>query len=202
MYCCTPSSIPYRLDSHSKEWLWTLNQNVIVQILKNCKNLGKKERFHPSMLISILMKKKIHLEIVSVSEYVFLHCALAFEGERFSDSCISETWIQSWTFKIGTLLQKEGYHHGLKGSCESKISVPSMNENSHMYVCVLFVQPPPHRCLISQIEVQGFIERCVTAVGAKPHHARSLADVLVEGDCRGHYSHGLNRLGQSLFLHG
>ncbi|KAM9854424.1 putative oxidoreductase YjmC [Aulostomus maculatus] len=50
------------------------------------------------------------------------------------------------------------------------------------------------RCLISQAEVQGFIERCMTAVGTKPHHARSLAEVLVEGDYRGHYSHGLNRL--------
>lgn len=34
------------------------------------------------------------------------------------------------------------------------------------------------------------------AVGTKPHHARSLAEVLVEGDHRGHYSHGLNRMGQ------
>ncbi|XP_035012792.1 uncharacterized oxidoreductase YjmC [Hippoglossus stenolepis] len=50
------------------------------------------------------------------------------------------------------------------------------------------------RCLISQLEVQGFIERCMTAVGTKPHHARSLAEVLVEGDHRGHYSHGLNRM--------
>lgn len=36
----------------------------------------------------------------------------------------------------------------------------------------------------------------MTAVGTKPHHARSLAEVLVEGDHRGHYSHGLNRMGQ------
>ncbi|XP_069018761.1 uncharacterized oxidoreductase YjmC-like isoform X1 [Embiotoca jacksoni] len=50
------------------------------------------------------------------------------------------------------------------------------------------------RCLISKSEVQSFIERCMTAVGTKPHHARSLAEVLVEGDHRGHYSHGLNRL--------
>lgn len=34
-------------------------------------------------------------------------------------------------------------------------------------------------------------------MGAKPHHARSLAEVLVTADCRGHYSHGLNRMGQS-----
>ncbi|XP_072290681.1 uncharacterized oxidoreductase YjmC-like [Eucyclogobius newberryi] len=34
----------------------------------------------------------------------------------------------------------------------------------------------------------------MTAVGTKPHHARSLAEVLVEADHRGHYSHGLNRM--------
>lgn len=36
----------------------------------------------------------------------------------------------------------------------------------------------------------------MVAVGTKPHHARSLAEVLVEGDHRGHYSHGLNRMGE------
>uniref|UniRef100_A0A3P8S5V6 Malate dehydrogenase n=1 Tax=Amphiprion percula TaxID=161767 RepID=A0A3P8S5V6_AMPPE len=51
-----------------------------------------------------------------------------------------------------------------------------------------------YRCLISQAEVQAFIERCMVAVGTKPHHAHSLAEVLVEGDHRGHYSHGLNRM--------
>ncbi|XP_028649358.1 uncharacterized oxidoreductase YjmC-like [Erpetoichthys calabaricus] len=51
-----------------------------------------------------------------------------------------------------------------------------------------------NRCLILQSEVQSFIERCMIAVGAKPAHAKSLADVLVAGDYRGHYSHGLNRL--------
>uniref|UniRef100_G3NH26 Malate dehydrogenase n=1 Tax=Gasterosteus aculeatus aculeatus TaxID=481459 RepID=G3NH26_GASAC len=50
------------------------------------------------------------------------------------------------------------------------------------------------RCLISKSEVQGFVERCMTSVGTQPHHARSLAEVLVEGDHRGHYSHGLNRM--------
>lgn len=50
------------------------------------------------------------------------------------------------------------------------------------------------RCLIKKTEVQSFIERCMTAVGTKPHHAQSLAEVLVEGDHRGHYSHGLNRM--------
>uniref|UniRef100_A0A8C7ZMG7 Malate dehydrogenase n=1 Tax=Oryzias sinensis TaxID=183150 RepID=A0A8C7ZMG7_9TELE len=45
-----------------------------------------------------------------------------------------------------------------------------------------------------RVEVQGFIERCMMAVGTKPHHARSLAEVLVAADSRGHYSHGLNRM--------
>ncbi|XP_033910277.1 uncharacterized oxidoreductase YjmC-like [Acipenser ruthenus] len=51
-----------------------------------------------------------------------------------------------------------------------------------------------NRCLVLQSEVQSFIEKCMVATGAKPSHAKSLADVLVEGDCRGHYSHGLNRM--------
>ncbi|XP_041652060.1 uncharacterized oxidoreductase YjmC-like [Cheilinus undulatus] len=51
-----------------------------------------------------------------------------------------------------------------------------------------------NRCLIKKEEVLGFIEKCMTTVGTKPLHARSLAEVLVEGDHRGHYSHGLNRM--------
>lgn len=35
----------------------------------------------------------------------------------------------------------------------------------------------------------------MTAVGTCKEHARQLADVIVEADRRGHYSHGLNRLG-------
>ncbi|KAI4901725.1 hypothetical protein NFI96_010951 [Prochilodus magdalenae] len=50
------------------------------------------------------------------------------------------------------------------------------------------------RCLLVQSEVQTFIEHCMLAVGTRASHARSLAEVLVEGDMRGHYSHGLNRL--------
>lgn len=50
------------------------------------------------------------------------------------------------------------------------------------------------RCVIEKQVVQNFIERCMIAVGTQQHHARSLAEVLVEGDYRGHYSHGLNRM--------
>ncbi|KAK7880147.1 hypothetical protein WMY93_033181 [Mugilogobius chulae] len=60
------------------------------------------------------------------------------------------------------------------------------------------LSPNVIECLIPKSEVQSFVERCMTAVGTKPHHAHSLAEVLVEGDHRGHYSHGLNRMGQYL----
>lgn len=51
------------------------------------------------------------------------------------------------------------------------------------------------RCLLAQMEVKEFIKQCMMAAGTKAGHASSLADVLVEGDLRGHYSHGLNRMG-------
>ena len=38
---------------------------------------------------------------------------------------------------------------------------------------------------------------CMTAVGTPKDHATALADVLVAADTRGHFSHGLNRLGKA-----
>ncbi|CAI2341134.1 unnamed protein product [Caenorhabditis sp. 36 PRJEB53466] len=35
---------------------------------------------------------------------------------------------------------------------------------------------------------------CMTTAGASESHSTQLANVLLEGDIRGHYSHGLNRL--------
>ncbi|TMS35064.1 hypothetical protein L596_002539 [Steinernema carpocapsae] len=43
-------------------------------------------------------------------------------------------------------------------------------------------------------EVKRFIVDCMSKVGTDRSHAQQLADVLVCGDYRGHYSHGLNRL--------
>ncbi|XP_072034931.1 uncharacterized oxidoreductase YjmC-like [Amphiura filiformis] len=43
-------------------------------------------------------------------------------------------------------------------------------------------------------EAKSFCERCMVSVGTKPDHAAALAEVLVCGDYRGHYSHGMNRL--------
>ena len=48
-------------------------------------------------------------------------------------------------------------------------------------------------------EVESFVERCMTAVGTPAQQAKALAEVLVSADKRGHFSHGLNRLGMAVF---
>lgn len=50
--------------------------------------------------------------------------------------------------------------------------------------------------IIRNHEIEKFIKQCMIAVGSKPDHAQMLAECLVEADYIGHYSHGLNRLGQ------
>jgi hypothetical protein len=45
-------------------------------------------------------------------------------------------------------------------------------------------------------EVKRFIIDCMKKVGTKEAHATSLAGNLMTADYRGHYSHGLNRLGK------
>nr|CAD7426367.1 unnamed protein product [Timema monikensis] len=45
-------------------------------------------------------------------------------------------------------------------------------------------------------EVKRFIADCMEKVGTSHQYATDLADLLVEADYRGHYSHGLNRLGE------
>ncbi|XP_054278135.1 uncharacterized oxidoreductase YjmC-like [Macrosteles quadrilineatus] len=47
---------------------------------------------------------------------------------------------------------------------------------------------------VALAEVRRFCVDCMTAVGTPQANATALADVLVEADNRGHYSHGLNRL--------
>ena len=54
----------------------------------------------------------------------------------------------------------------------------------------------------SPSEVQSFMRRCMESVNVKPAHAEVLAEVLMKADYRGHYSHGLNRLGKySIYKH-
>ncbi|CAH8495641.1 unnamed protein product [Schistosoma rodhaini] len=54
--------------------------------------------------------------------------------------------------------------------------------------------PPGYSQVISTEEVKKFCIQCLQKVGAQLKHATALSDVLVAGDYRGHYSHGLNRL--------
>ena len=49
--------------------------------------------------------------------------------------------------------------------------------------------------LVAKDEMEQFMFRCMRQAGAKSEHARSLAACLVLADYRGHFSHGLNRLG-------
>ena len=53
----------------------------------------------------------------------------------------------------------------------------------------------PSKIRVHISEVKAFIERCMLSVGAKASHGSQLAEVLVAADYRGHFSHGLNRLG-------
>uniref|UniRef100_A0A915KTG8 Malate dehydrogenase n=1 Tax=Romanomermis culicivorax TaxID=13658 RepID=A0A915KTG8_ROMCU len=48
--------------------------------------------------------------------------------------------------------------------------------------------------VIAKEEVKRYMVDCMVKVGTDKSHAEQLADVLIAGDCRGHYSHGLNRL--------
>ena len=50
--------------------------------------------------------------------------------------------------------------------------------------------------IVPVAQVKRFIEQCCSTVGIKHQHGQKLADCLIEADLRGHYSHGLNRLGK------
>jgi hypothetical protein len=52
--------------------------------------------------------------------------------------------------------------------------------------------------LVAKDNAESYVERCMISVGTKPEHARSLAKVLITGDYRSHFSHGLNRLGNDV----
>jgi LDH2 family malate/lactate/ureidoglycolate dehydrogenase len=50
-------------------------------------------------------------------------------------------------------------------------------------------------------EAKRFMMEAMVAVGTVQQHAEQMADVLVAADYRGHYSHGLNRLGEWSPIH-
>jgi len=52
------------------------------------------------------------------------------------------------------------------------------------------------RMVVSVEEISRFIKETMMAVGTAQEHAEQMADLLLAADYRGHYSHGLNRLGE------
>jgi LDH2 family malate/lactate/ureidoglycolate dehydrogenase len=53
---------------------------------------------------------------------------------------------------------------------------------------------PPSGKLVSVAEAKRFIVDCFVAAKTPQSHAEQMADLLVEADYRGHFSHGMNRL--------
>lgn len=51
------------------------------------------------------------------------------------------------------------------------------------------------KVIVAREELHAFCVRSMEKVGAATSHACALADLLVAADYRGHFSHGLNRLG-------
>lgn len=51
--------------------------------------------------------------------------------------------------------------------------------------------------IVPRKEVKRFIIECMSSVKTRQDHAEKLADNLSTADYRGHYSHGLNRLGKT-----
>ena len=51
--------------------------------------------------------------------------------------------------------------------------------------------------LVAPDSMKSFCERCLTRAGADSKHSASLSELLVAADTRGHFSHGLNRLGMA-----
>lgn len=49
--------------------------------------------------------------------------------------------------------------------------------------------------LVSIEETKRFVTDCLKAVGTEQENALAMAELLAEADKRGHFSHGLNRLG-------
>ena len=47
-------------------------------------------------------------------------------------------------------------------------------------------------------EVHSFVKRCMIAAGTEESHAVDLANLLLAADTRGHFSHGINRLGKRI----
>ena len=50
--------------------------------------------------------------------------------------------------------------------------------------------------IVTTREVRRFITSCLRVAGGRDVQCEDLADILIAADYRGHFSHGLNRLGK------
>lgn len=51
---------------------------------------------------------------------------------------------------------------------------------------------------MKQEDAKQFMINCLQAAGSEPGPAEEQADVMLEADRQGHFSHGMNRLGKTL----
>ena len=70
-----------------------------------------------------------------------------------------------------------------------KIPLDTVNED-------LFKMADANEIIVPPQEFHAFVVRVMDAVGITESDACALADLLVSADYRGHYTHGLNRLGK------
>ncbi|WAR24475.1 MDH-like protein, partial [Mya arenaria] len=83
----------------------------------------------------------------------------------------------------------------------SRLFKAKLNPYFRLSSCKLSDFTPENRWdAVPKSEVERFIIDCMIKVGTKRDHAVSLANNLMTADYRGHYSHGLNRLGISGFM--
>lgn len=75
-----------------------------------------------------------------------------------------------------------------------RVLVPSRSLLKTTCSRIRFVSTKPSN-VIPVAEVKRFTVDCLKTASVPLNHAEMLADVLVAADYRGHYSHGMNRLG-------
>ncbi|CAJ0606440.1 unnamed protein product [Cylicocyclus nassatus] len=91
-------------------------------------------------------------------------------------------------FRTATFVRGPMYRHALNlllCSC-ARHKCPVRN--------LMVAAPQKGEKVVPKDDMLRFMTECMTSVGVSQSHARQLAEVAVEADVRGHYSHGLNRL--------
>ena len=97
-------------------------------------------------------------------------------------------------------------HEADAGTCDKILKMAGVSRGRSKLLCSRLVRLirnlstsgrllDEHKCVAVE-EAESFIEQCMRAVGTSKEHCRALSQVLVAGDARGHFSHGLNRLGE------